>query len=135
MQIKVLIEDKFLSLRHDRDAGSSWEPEIGALAGGESAERIGGSGHRYEGDVALTVVNGSDRPVTVLGGTSACTRQCCIRLKDLPVRIAPLSEVTLRVHLSVHQGPGTFALPITLFTDRAQCPEASLQFEGGVLPR
>ena len=130
LEMEATIRGNSLGIQLDRAPGWSWKPAVNAPAGpGAQAQR------RCEGDISLTVINGSNRPVTVLGSGFACTRQCCIYPNGFPIRMEPWSAAALRLHLSLLLEPGDFDLPsVDIYTDRDKAEEASLGFKGKVVP-
>jgi hypothetical protein len=133
IQLTFMMRDGLLSLGPNPGHNLRQEPASGGLARSEPIKLLKGTSDRQEIEVGLVVGNRSNRSVTILGGFSACTSQCCISWKNLPMRLGPLSRASLRVHLSVLKMPGSFDLPITLYTDGDQKRAVPLKLEGGVL--
>lgn len=65
-------------------------------------------------EVALTVRNYGQSAVTITGGNSTCS---CISGYDLPVRLSPNEQRSVRILLTFSRKDETFAHRVTLFTD------------------
>jgi hypothetical protein len=63
---------------------------------------------------SVRLVNHSDRPLRVSGGTSDCR---CVATDDLPLTIAPGGAAAIRVRLKLPAGEGRFARTVWLWSD------------------
>ena len=65
-------------------------------------------------EAAVEIVNRTDRPVKIFGGTSDCS---CVTTKDLPLTLAPGEALQISVQVRLPASPGIFNRKAFLWTD------------------
>lgn len=78
------------------------------------------------------LVNHTDRPIRVVGGTTSCS---CIAARDLPVVVPPHASRPIVVQISYSGGVGRFYHRFVLYTDDEQQRLVVARFTGGVVGR
>lgn len=79
--------------------------------------------------VPFRLVNRSDRPVRILGGSAACT---CVTTGGLPVTIPAHGTVTIEIVIAYTGSPGQFGHRFELFTDQNYQPTVRGRVTGTV---
>jgi len=86
-------------------------------------------GESYSGDVVvanLEIVNKSDSPITLLGGSASCG---CLLTRDLPAVVGPRASVTIQIFSRASTTPGKYSYRFALFTNHPAQP----RIDGGLV--
>jgi hypothetical protein len=89
----------------------------------------GAPGQSVEATVEL--VNRTDRPVRIIGGTSDCS---CVTTIDLPLSLAPGEARQMTIAVRLPAGHGFFNRKAVLWTDHEQARVISLTLTGRIDP-
>jgi hypothetical protein len=77
----------------------------------------------------VRLVNRTDHPIRVVGGTSDCS---CVATDDLPVRIAGGDSHSIRIKVRLPANPGMFTREASLLTDDAGMATVGFRLTGKV---
>jgi hypothetical protein len=80
--------------------------------------------------IPIRLVNHTDRPVGVVGGTADCT---CVAWEDLPVVVPPRGDQSLRIRVVFRGSPRAVRHFFTLFTDDPAQPHVFGEVGGQVV--
>jgi hypothetical protein len=79
---------------------------------------------------SVSLVNHSDRPIRVVGGTTSCA---CIATNDLPITVPPHDALPIEVQMTFSGGRGRFQNRFVLLTDDEQQRMVVARFAGRVI--
>jgi hypothetical protein len=109
------------ALAHLRGDRVSVVPNVAEVEQGTAGERR---------QVKVEVVNWTDGPIRVIGGTSDCS---CTVLGDLPVEIPPRESRSALVDISLKGGPGIFTRKADFLIDDHGLKRISFSVTGRIL--
>jgi hypothetical protein len=78
----------------------------------------------------VQLVNHTDRPIRVVGGTTGCG---CTATQDLPVTVPPYEMRPIRVRMTFSGGSGYFQRRFAVFTDQPSQPVVVARYAGRVV--
>jgi len=106
-----------------RGEALSFRPGVLDVGRGEAGAEV---------ETGIELVNRTDAPVRIVGGTSDCS---CITTEDLPITLAPGEARRIGVSIQFGNDPGVFTRKALLHTDCPAARVAVFTLTGLIVPR